>query len=65
MAQQFYAHWRSRAGRDGRKPDWLAMWRVFVRHAGAGDRSLYSGANGALPAQRALPTGSDRTQQVS
>jgi hypothetical protein len=64
MAQQFHTLWRSRTGRDGRKPDWFATWRTFVRQAGAGDRSLYRVGNGAAPAQHALRAGTDRLHQA-
>lgn len=31
VGAQFADHWRSRPGKDGRKRDWLAAWRYWVR----------------------------------
>lgn len=35
-AQKFRDHWIAKAGKDGRKLDWLATWRNWVRNARAG-----------------------------
>ena len=31
VAARFIDHWHSKAGRDGRKADWQACWRNWVR----------------------------------
>ena len=36
VADQFRDHWVAKAGKDGRKADWLATWRNWVRAQRAG-----------------------------
>lgn len=37
VSLRFADHWRAKAGKDGRKADWLATWRNWVR----GERAAY------------------------
>ena len=46
-AERFRDYWTGKAGKDGRKADWPATWRNWIRRAAEGRTG-----NGALFAQQ-------------
>jgi hypothetical protein len=55
--ERFFDHWRAKAGKDGRKLDWVATWRNWMRTAedrqGPRDRPAPAAATQSTSAQRA------------
>lgn len=63
VAQNFYDYWIAKAGKDGRKTDWSATWRSWVRK----EDSKSAGRPGAAPAQNLKwnPNGQDRSADAT
>ena len=55
VADRFADHWRAKPGKDGRKLDWLATWRNWVR----GERAGPAKPPSAVP--RGKPAGPSET----
>ena len=54
--EKFVDHFRGKAGKDGRKADWPATWRNWMRRAAEGSGGGRSGRP-AVPARRGVPEG--------
>lgn len=63
VAQNFYDYWIAKAGKDGRKTDWSATWRSWVRK----EDSKSAGRPGAAPAQTLKwnPNSQDRSADAA
>lgn len=53
VADNFRDYWHAKAGKDGRKADWLATWRGWVRKENGKASSAFSAANGRRSALHA------------
>lgn len=63
VAQNFYDYWTAKAGKDGRKADWSATWRSWVRK----EDSKIAGRPGAAPAPNLKwnPNAQDRSADAA
>ncbi len=53
VAETFRDYWHGKAGKDGRKADWLATWRNWVRNENAKGPATRGGASGRRSALHA------------
>lgn len=63
VADEFRDYWTAKPGKDGRKTDWQATWRNWVRRQRAGPRSAPSNFQDRNEATIAALTGRDRSYE--